>query len=180
MATQIQAALIAAIVGLVTTGVGALLSANQAKRERSKWLVELKSGYALELYKARLATYPRVFETLSGLSHVRGEKEIGTNAANVARDLNGWLYSAGGMCADSAARGAVLGLRHRCREWAATGKRPDDFYVWRNLAIQMLRRDLDLDDRNETYDFDNLKSLLQRLKADADQLTARPPKSSLG
>jgi hypothetical protein len=135
--------------------------------------VELKSGYALELYRHRLAAYPELFETLGMLSHVRSEAEIGVDVQSVANRLNEWLYSAGGMCADAPARGAVLGLRHLCAEWAASGRRPPDFYKWRNLTIEMLRRDLDLY-RNEAYNFDNLASALAALKADANQLVGRP------
>jgi hypothetical protein len=170
MATQVQAAVIAAIVGLVTTGVGALFSVFQNKRERSKWLVELKGGYALELYRERLRTYPLMFATLGSLSHIRPVADIEADITKVAQQLNDWMYSSDGMCADAAVRGAILGLRHSCSDWAISGKRPQDFYQWRNLSIQMLRRDLDLH-RNELHDWDNLESLLHILKTEAATLT---------
>lgn len=169
MTTQVEAAAIAAVVSLATAGIGAALTLAQSKRERSKWLVDVKSGYALERYRHRLSTYPQVFEALEMLSHARREADVAKDAARVADALNRWIYSAGGMCADASTRGALVALRHKCAEWAESGERPGDLYSWRNVAIQMLRRDLDLQGRNEVYDFDNVGSALQMLKEEVDR-----------
>jgi hypothetical protein len=71
VSTQVQAALIAGVVGLATASIGALLTFLQARRERSKWLVDFKSTYTLELYRQRLAAYPAAFKIIGRLSHGR-------------------------------------------------------------------------------------------------------------
>lgn len=87
----------------------------------------------------------------------------------MAADLNGWLYGAGGLCAEATTRGAILGLRLRCQEWAEAEDRemPGDFYEWRNLALRTRRADIDLAGL-EQYDSGNMSSALQRLKAEVE------------
>ena len=69
MSTQVQAAIIAGVVGLITASVGALVTFLQARKERSKWLVDFKSTYTLELYRQRLVVYPAAFKIIGRLSH---------------------------------------------------------------------------------------------------------------
>jgi hypothetical protein len=86
-------------------------------------------------------------------------------ADEVACELNSWFYSSGGMCADASTRGAILGLRRCCQTWATTGNRPKETNEFRNLAIYLLRRDLDVGGLEE-YDFQNPSTMLEKLKAD--------------
>lgn len=61
MSAQVEATLISAAVALVVAGGGGLLTWSQVRRERTKWLVDLKAAYTLELYKTRLNSYPELF-----------------------------------------------------------------------------------------------------------------------
>ncbi len=59
MEVQIQAALISAAISLIAAISSIIFNIYQIRREKKKWLFELKTSYSEELYKARLATYPR-------------------------------------------------------------------------------------------------------------------------
>jgi hypothetical protein len=173
MSTQLEAAIIAGVVGLLTAAFGTTVTFLQAQRERSRWLVDFKASYTIELYKQRLLTYPKVFTTIGRLSHGAIPKPNSSIAEEVASELNEWLYGAGGLCAEAGTRGAVLGLRLRCRSWADSGDhgQPADLYQWRNVALTMLRLDLDVVGL-EQYDFDHMPSALQRLKKEVDQMVS--------
>ena len=56
--TQVANALISGIVALVVAGGSGLLAWAQIRRERRRWLVDVKVAWALELHRARLASYP--------------------------------------------------------------------------------------------------------------------------
>ncbi|MCX4759075.1 hypothetical protein [Kitasatospora purpeofusca] len=176
MSEQIVTAMLSGLVALLVAAVGAALTLAQQRRERAGWLSDLKSGWALELHKARLESYPEVFRILGGLSHAAGSALTPEAAGQVAVALNGWFYGPGGMCATATARGAVLGLRHCCRRWARDGGRqPDDLYRWRNLTIAALRSDLDLAGR-ESYDFRPGSTILADLRRELESAErgARP------
>jgi hypothetical protein len=98
--TEVTTALISGFVALLVGGVSALLTFSQIRREHRRWLTDLKSAWSIELYKSRMATYPAVHEALSPLSHTANVDSRA--AAAVAEDLNSWIYSAGGLCADAA------------------------------------------------------------------------------
>lgn len=173
MSTQLETAIIAGAVGLVTALIGTAVTFLQARRERSKWLVDFKTSYVIELYKQRLSTYLTVLEVIGRLSHGAVPKPDSKIAGEVASGLNAWLYGAGGLCAEAGTRGAVLGLRLRCRAWAESGDggQPADLYQWRNVALTMLRLDIDVIGL-EQYDFDNMPSALQRLKNEVEQMVS--------
>jgi hypothetical protein len=164
--TQVAAALISGVVALLIGGASALLTLSQIRREHRRWLADLKTAWSLELYKARMATYPNVHKALAPLSHTAA---VTPQAAEVvARELNEWIYSAGGLCAEATTRGAVLGLRDCCRKWAEDGgSQPNDLYIWRNLTTTFLRRDLDLGGL-DSYDFDLDSTLLSKLQSELD------------
>lgn len=173
--TEVTTALISGFVALLVGGVSALLTLSQIRREHRRWLTDLKSAWSIELYKSRMATYPAVHEALSPLSHTANVDSRA--AAAVAEDLNSWIYSAGGLCADAATRGAILGLRDCCRNWARNGgEQPDDLYKWRNLVTTFLRRDLDLGGL-DSYDFDSPSTLLHQLERELEPAKA-PRKTS--
>lgn len=103
---------------------------------------------------------------MSGLS-TRSVASITKAAAEtIAADLNSWLYSIGGMCADSRTRAAVVGLRV-C--WPENGQQPEELYKIRNAGLTFLRRDLDLGDP-EFYDFGDTSTLLNDLQDDLAKL----------
>jgi hypothetical protein len=165
VSTQVLTALISGLIALVVAGGTGLLTLIQIRRERDKWQIEIKTAYALELHKTRLGSYPEVFRILLKLSHGAGGTINAETAAEVAKELNSWFYSTGGMCAEETTRGAILGLRVTCEQWANTGTRPAELYAIRNIALRFLRRDLDLEGL-ESYDFDKPSTILQKLRAE--------------
>src|SRR3974390_1977107 len=149
----VTTALISGVVALLVAGGSAALTLTQIRAEHRKWLADIKATWSLELYKARMASYPEVHQALAPLSHVSTERITPEVAGSVALKLNEWIYSAGGLCADATTRGAVLRLCECCREWAESGgAMPADLYEWRNLMTTFLRRDLDVLGL-DSYDF---------------------------
>lgn len=170
MSGEVEVALISAVVVIIGIVVNAFLTRSQIQRERSQWLTSLKRQYSVALHRRRLKAYPEVFRIIGQLSHMYPDTEIVGKAEQVARELNEWLYSAGGMCAESGTRGAILQLRHACLAWSNNpGKKPDELYRWRNTALYLLRRDLYLEGL-EDYDPKSYRSLL-------DQLEGKPKKA---
>jgi hypothetical protein len=88
-------------------------------------------------------------------------------AGDVAAELNTWLYSIGGLCADATTRGAIIGLRDSCDRWSSSGQRPPQLYEFRNLAVAFLRRDLDLAGL-EPFDVRRTVGVLAKLRDDLD------------
>lgn len=170
MPLEFQTALISAVVALFTATIGGFLTWNQIQRERKRWVIDIKTTYAVELYKTRLASYPQVYATLSKTSTRASEELTPEKAQQVAREINEWFYSTGGMCAEASTRGALLGLREALFSWAQQGTMPQDFYAWRNIALQLLRRDLDIQGRLESFDPKDRGSLLEKLKAEVASL----------
>jgi hypothetical protein len=172
MSTQVLAALISGLVALAVASGGGFLTWVQIRRERYKWQVDVKLAYALELQKTRIASYPEVFQTLLKLSHGPGGERTPRMADEVAGELNSWFYSLGGMCADASTRGAILGLRLCCEQWAKTGDKPEETEGFRNLSVYLLRRDLDVGGLEE-YDFVNPATMLEKLKTDVAAMQQR-------
>ena len=136
LTTQIVLALIAASVALATTSL-------TLQWDRRKWRTELKTSYALELYRTRLKSYPKASETMRRIS-AQGPEQLTTDLMHeVAQALNDWAYSEGGLCAGENTRGAILVLRDRLLS-ARDNRPPEDLYRVRNTALLYLRRDLDL------------------------------------
>jgi hypothetical protein len=170
MPIELQTALISAVVALVTALFGGYLTWNQIQRERRKWLVDLKTAYSLELYKTRLTSYPRVFEIIEKLSHHTSDPITQEKAKLIAHELNEWFYSAGGMCAETSTRGAIRGLRDCCFKWGRKGgDKPSDLYEWRNAAVLLLRRDLDIQGL-ESFDFAEGATLFKKLQEEMDSM----------
>lgn len=169
--TEVTAALISGVVALVVGVASSVVALSQIRREHRRWLADLKTAWSLELYKSRMTTYPEVHRSLAPLSHT---VTVTPDAAGeVARQLNEWIYSAGGLYAEATTRGAVLGLRDCCRKWADSGgSLPDDLYTWRNLTTTFLRRDLDVVGL-DSYDFDLDSTLLSRLQDEIESTNRR-------
>jgi hypothetical protein len=170
MPIELQTALISAGVALITALFGGYLTWSQIQRERKKWLIDFKTASSLELYKVRLTSYPRVFEILEKLSRHTSEPVTQEKAEQAAHELNEWFYSSGGMCAETSTRGAIRGLRDCCFKWGRKGgEKPSDLYEWRNLAVRLLRRDLDIQGR-ESLDFAEGETLLKKLREEIDSM----------
>ncbi|HEY1353159.1 MAG TPA: hypothetical protein VGF67_26390 [Ktedonobacteraceae bacterium] len=135
-------------------------------RFREGWITDLQTTYELEMYKTRLASYPEVFKIIGQLSHGALDPLTPAKAKQVAYALNEWFYSAGGMCADTSTRGALLLLRQVCANWETQGTPipPADVYTWRNNALLLLRNDLGLRGL-ESYDFNNTPTLIAKVQA---------------
>lgn len=173
MSPQVTTALISGFVALAVGVTSGTISWLQIRRERRRWIVDTKVAWNMELLKARIQSYPAAFEALSPLSHGAEQSFTAEAAGRVAADLNRWLYSAGGMCAGSMTRAAIIGLRQSCQEWKSNGgKRPKEIYQFRNFAIQFLRLDLDLTG-NETWDFADPAGWLRQLGEDLERADVR-------
>lgn len=168
MPPEIQTALISAAVAFFTASISGYFTWSQIRRERSKWLIDLKSSYSIELYKTRLENYPKVYTILAKLSHYASEPVTPDKAKQIGRELNDWFYSVGGLCADVNTRAALLGLRDACLSWTQ-GDKPLELDEWRDATMLMLRRDLDLEGL-ESFKLKNRESLLQLLKAEASTI----------
>jgi hypothetical protein len=170
---QVATALISGFVALLVGGASALLTVAQIRRERRKWLTDVKVAWSLELHKTRIASYPDALRAIVPLSHAKASPITPETCGTVADELNEWLYSTGGLCADATTRGAVFGLRKCCHKWAKKGgSEPADLYQWRDLTIAFLRRDLDLMG-NEDHDFHLGSTLLSKLQEELDSIVDR-------
>jgi hypothetical protein len=179
VAAQVTMALIAGFVALAVAVGGGLVVWFQIRREHERWLADVKVAWAVELRKARLAAYPAAFAAIAPLSTHHRPALTAEVAGDVAEQLNTWLYSTGGMCADATTRGAVLGLRDSCNTWATTGgTRPPQLYEFRNLTITFLRQDLDLAGL-ESYEFHRSVALLRQLRDDLETFDKRTRDKSL-
>jgi hypothetical protein len=163
---ELQTAAIAAVVALVTAVLGTSVTWNL---ERRRWLTGLKVNLQVEVQKTRLLSYPAVFKIFGKMSNRAVEPLDSMSALRVAGELNDWIYSAGGMSADESTRGAVLALRELLLKWNIEDVMPADFYTWRNRALLLLRRDIDISGL-ESYDSSDIGSLLEQVKVDADKV----------
>lgn len=166
MSKEILSALVSAIVALITASLTGYFTWLQIRRDRAKWVIELKASYNLELYKVRLASYPEIFEVIGELSNRAPEPLTPDKAKRIAQKVNAWLYSGGGLCASKETRGALLGIRETCLGWHSEPMPSEThklLYDFRNTAQLMLRRDIDVKGV-DSYNFGNLKSMLEELK----------------
>jgi hypothetical protein len=163
MPITLQTAIIAAVVALLTAGLSGYLTWKQIQRERVKWLSELKTAYAVELYKARLAAYPPMQELIGQLSSQAPTPFTPEQAKNVAQAINKWIYNVGGLVAETNTRAAVLGLRDACAAWKE-GPQPQEILEWRNAALFLLRRDLDVFGLESADALKDRTSLLAKLQ----------------
>ncbi len=165
MTSTIQTALIAASAALFT---GALSSYITWRLDRRRWLTTLKAAFQTEVQKTRLVSYAQAWGILKQLSTRAIEPVTSNSAKAIAQELNDWLYSAGGMCAEATTRGAIIVLREVLFNWE-TGDQPERFYEWRNTVLLLLRRDLDLPGL-EDYDQQNMGPLIGVIQADTERV----------
>ena len=186
--TTIITVIVAFIVGLLTAAVSYIIGSRQLKQndekthrelelelnrfreEQKQWITNLQAAYELEKYKARIASYPDMFKIIGKLSHKARIPATAEKAKDIAEELNDWLYSAGGMCAEPSTRGALLKLRDACLSWNKRGVKPDDLYKWRNYSLLLLRNDLGIKGL-ESFDYRTMASLIERVKEEVNQAT---------
>ena len=82
------------------------LELNRLREEQKHCITNLQAAYELEKNKARIARYPALFTIIGKLSHKAKIPATAEKAKDIAEELNDWLYSAGGMCAEPSSRGA--------------------------------------------------------------------------
>ena len=143
MSTELQTALIAAGVALVTAVITGYLTWQQIQRERTRWLYDIKTTLSMELYRARMAEYAKLSKILMGLSTQSKPKLTVARAHAIADELNEWMYGAGGMVAPGRTRNAGWALRDRLYRWTS-GAQPKDILEVRKLLMWSMRADLDI------------------------------------
>lgn len=161
MSPELQTALIAAAVALVTAGFTGFLTWQQIQRERFRWLYDIKATVSVELYRKRLEEYARLSKILMGLSTRSQPKLTIPRAHAIADTLNEWMYGAGGMVASERTRNAGWALRDRLYRWKS-GAQPRDILDVRRLLMWSMRTDLDIPSgRREDESADSLIRQLQ-------------------
>ncbi len=143
MSPEVQSGIIAAVVALITAGATASLTWQQMRRERRRWLYEIKTTFSVELYKARMTDYAVLSKILMELSTTRRDKLTVTAAHQVAASINEWMYGSGGLLASARTRKAGWALRDRLLRWK-TGSQPKDITEVRTLLMWSMRADLDI------------------------------------
>ena len=161
MSPELQAALIAAAVALVTGVVTGYLTWTQIRRERDKWLYDIKTNISVELHRRRMEEYAKLSGVLIDLSRANNEKLTLAKAHRVAEEINEWMYGGGGLIASARTRNAGWALRDRLLRWKA-GKQPKDILEVRTLLWWSMRQDLDIPSgREEDVPEDKLIKQLQ-------------------
>jgi hypothetical protein len=90
-------------------------------------------------------------------------------ANEIALEINNWVYSNGGLVAETNTRGAILGLRDACMSWH-TGNQPKEIKEWRNATLFLLRRDLDVLGLEAPDALEDRSSLLEKIKGEITYL----------
>jgi hypothetical protein len=176
MTIEIQTALIAALVALITASITGLISWLQLRREKDRWMTELKLSLITELHKSRLGEYPKLLNKLQQISFRSSPHLTPEKAQTLAQDINNWFYSTGGLIAEASTRSAILGLREACANWKS-GDMPQELVKWRNIVVFLLRRDLDILGL-ESFDAQDTVPLLNLLQAQMNTSTKSKEKHS--
>lgn len=161
MSSELQTALIAAIVALVTASITGFLAWQQLRRERAKWLFDLKASISLELYKARMTEYTALMKLMSKLSR-KGKTVLTPKMAHeLAQEINEWMYNAGGLIASARTRNAGWAIRDILINWVK-GNVPEEAFQVREALIWSMKMDLDISpDRRWRYSSDTILKQLQ-------------------
>ena len=143
MSPELQTGLIAAAVALVTAGVTGYFTWQRIRRDRARWLYDIKTTVSIELYRARMAEYGKLSKILIGLSKASHQKLTPARAHEIADTINDWMYSGGGLVASARTRNAGWALRDRLLRWKE-GPRPQQIIDVRVLLWWSMRQDLDI------------------------------------
>lgn len=167
MSIELQTALIAALVALVTAGLTGVLTWMQIQRERARWLYDIKTTVSVELHRKRMEEYASLSRILMGLSTTKQKQLTITEAHEIADSINLWMYGAGGLIASAKTRNAGWALRDRLLRWKA-GHQPKDIMEVRTLLLWSMRNDLDIPS-GRTQDTEE-DSLLKQLKDEMNRV----------
>jgi hypothetical protein len=167
MPIELQTALIAAGVALVTALITGYFSWRQLQRERARWLYDIKATLSVELHRKRMEEYARLSKILMGLSTTTKKQLTIASAHQLAEEINEWMYGAGGLLAGAKTRNAGWALRDRLLRWKA-GHQPRDIMEVRTLLLWSMRNDLDIPS-GRTQDTEE-DSLLKQLKDEMNEV----------
>lgn len=165
--SELQTALLAAFVALITALVPALISWEQVRRERARWLYDIKTTVSVELHRQRMEEYAGLSKILMALSTTSQKALTIAHAHQVAGEINEWMYGAGGLIASAKTRNAGWALRDRLLRWK-TGRQPKDIMEVRTLLLWSMRNDLDIPS-GRTQDTEE-DSLLEQLQHEMDRV----------
>ena len=143
MPIELITALIAAGVSLLTSFLAGVLTFQQIRRERAKWLFDLKVSFSSELYKARMVEYSKMMEILFSLSRKAKTKLMPGSAHRIAEEINQWMYGPGGLYASARTRKAGYDVRDMLLEWQ-DGDLPQGFISRLDSLVWEMKEDLDI------------------------------------
>ena len=143
MSAELQSALIAGAVALLTASITGIVTLQRMRREQAKWLYDIKATLSVELHKTRMEEYAGLSKILIGLSTTSREKLTPAKAHKIADSVNEWMYGRGGLVAGVRTRNAGWALRDRLLRWKA-GNQPKDILEVRRLLWWSMRQDLDI------------------------------------
>lgn len=169
MSTELQTALIAAAVALLTAGLTGLLTWQQIQRERLRWLYDIKTALSVDLHRKRMEEYARLSSILIALSTTSQPEMTVAAAHKLAGHINEWMYGAGGLLAGAKTRNAGWALRDRLLRWK-TGRQPKDILEVRRLLLWSMRNDLDIPSGRTPDTAED--SLLKQLRDEMERLEA--------
>ena len=125
------------------------LDEQRIKNDEIKWALELNNQRELYLHKARLRTYPEVFEALAALSSYNLHEFDEDKAKELADKLTKWGYGEAGLCMLPDTRDSLFSLRDTLGRFGRKEiskdlmigelSRPDSIRV---DVIERMRRDL--------------------------------------
>src|SRR5512143_1435410 len=167
MPIELQTALIAAGVALITALITAYFAWRQLQRERARWLYDIKTTLSVELHRKRMDEYANLSKILMALSTTTKKQLTITKAHQIADEINEWMYGAGGLLAAAQTRNAGWALRDRLLRWKA-GSQPRDIMEVRTLLLWSMRNDLDIPS-GRTQDTEE-DSLLKQLKDEMNRV----------
>ena len=175
MSPQVQSAVIAGVVALITASLTGYLTWLQIRRERAKWLYDIKTTFSVELHRARMAEYAKLSTLLIGLSRANRQKLTLAKAHELADLINEWMYGSGGLVASARTRNAGWALRDRLLRWKA-GPQPKDIIEVRTLLWWSMRQDLDIASGREGEVPEDM--LIRQLQDEMNSLEAKRSRGS--
>jgi hypothetical protein len=143
MPIELETALIAGVVALITASLTGYVSWLQVQRERAKWLYDIKTNISVELHRRRMEEYAKLSKLLIGTSRASRESFTPAKAHEMADLINDWMYGAGGLMASARTRNAGWALRDRLLRWK-DGKQPRNIIEVRTVLWWSMRQDLDI------------------------------------
>jgi len=166
MSPELQTALIAGVVALITAGFTGYLTWQQIQRERSRWLYDIKTTLSVELYRKRMEEYATLSKIMMGLSTTKQKQLTVAKAHEIAGEINEWMYGGGGLVSSNAG----WALRDRLLRWRA-GSQPKDIMEVRTLLLWSMRSDLDIPS-GRTQDVAE-DTLLKQLRDEMNQVEGK-------